>query len=177
VTVRPNSRLSSGFHGDDRLSFMTPDRFAVISNCVQNRDADSGKARENFLSLLPEKPGALGRHFGACEAPVVRKQPDNTMEKSKAAVLDWISRQFAFEKSPRSASIALPRAYSAFDNDDRLTIPSTIVRYAFLENCISSFRSDVVASESRFNVNDIIRDRQHATAATLDSSIIHSSGF
>jgi hypothetical protein len=58
------------------------------------------------------------------------------MEDSKKAVLDWISGQFAFEKSPTSASIArglaaLPRACSAFDNDDTLTIPSTIGRDAF----------------------------------------------
>jgi hypothetical protein len=104
------------------------------------------------------------------------------MEESMEAVLDWISGQFAFEKSPRSASIArrlaaLPRACSALDNDDTLTIPSTIIRYANLEDFTSSFRSDVVASRWRFNENDIIRDRQHPTASTLDSSIIQLLGF
>jgi hypothetical protein len=105
------------------------------------------------------------------------------MEDSGEAVLDWISGQFVFEKSPRSAHriarglAALPRACSVLENDDTLTIPSTIRRDAFLVNFISSFRSDVVAAEWRFNENDIIRDRQHPTAATLDSSIIHSSGF
>jgi hypothetical protein len=102
------------------------------------------------------------------------------MENATEAVLDWISGQFVFEKSPRSAIArslaALPRACSALDNDDTLTIPSSIGRDAFLVNFTSSFRSDVVALECRFNENDIIRDRQHPTAAALDSSIIHSSG-
>jgi hypothetical protein len=57
---RTNSRLMSGFHGDGRLFSMTPDTFSVIANRVQKRDADSGKAGENFLRLLPEKPGDLG---------------------------------------------------------------------------------------------------------------------
>jgi hypothetical protein len=87
--------------------------------------------------LPPEKPGELGSNFGAREALLAR---NNAMEDSREALLDWISGLFVFEISIR--------------------------RDAFLVNVICSFRSDRVDSESRFNQNDIIRDRQHPTAAT-----------
>jgi hypothetical protein len=117
-----------------------------------------------------------GLKIGSAMLRVARKNPDNAMDDSSEAVLDWIYGLFVFEISPRSESIArslaaLPRACSALGNDHTVSIPSTIRRDPFPENFISWFRSDLVASEWRFNENDIIRDRQHPTAATLDSSI------